>query len=293
MSETKPTSSKLHRNRYFFLARREILDQVIERSSFLFMNRVDKLAQAISLAIAVQNNRWAWGSPGGLPDDRLAYSAERISQHLRHITLLNLRFEQFFGLNGIVPITVEYERLVNTPQQELDQIASRIGLNGLRMDSSRLKFRRQANEINQAWRSRFLLETSAPPKSSFGAAACRGMTGSHCPVRSRRRSFAMSGRRRIRISGWKRCSNCSTKRSTWSPTAMSPMVSAPVGWRPVAIIIFDTGSRSAALRSRSIQLGYSAQYPLAAMEVARGDYGDFIHHYVAAGRARGCRPMPA
>ena len=54
----------------FLLSETGILDQVIERSSFLFMNRVDKLAQAISLAIAVQNNRWAWGSPGGLPDDR-------------------------------------------------------------------------------------------------------------------------------------------------------------------------------------------------------------------------------
>ena len=53
-----------------------------------------------------------------------------------------------------------------------------------------------------------------------------------------------------------------------------------------------TGSRSAALRSRLIQLG-NAQYPLAAMEVARGDYGDFIHHYVAAGKQQGCRPMPA
>ena len=51
-----------------------ILDPVIERSSFLFINRVDKLAQAISLAIAAQNNRWDWRWPGGLPDDRLAYA---------------------------------------------------------------------------------------------------------------------------------------------------------------------------------------------------------------------------
>jgi predicted SAM-dependent methyltransferase len=37
---------------------------------------------------------------------------------------------------------------------------------------------------------------------------------------------------------------------------------------------------------------YSAQYPLAAMEVAHGNYADFIHHYVAAGKARGYRPTP-
>ena len=37
---------------------------------------------------------------------------------------------------------------------------------------------------------------------------------------------------------------------------------------------------------------YLAQYPLAAMEVAHGNYDDFIHHYVAAGKARGYRPTP-
>ncbi|MEJ0015740.1 MAG: class I SAM-dependent methyltransferase [Acetobacteraceae bacterium] len=38
---------------------------------------------------------------------------------------------------------------------------------------------------------------------------------------------------------------------------------------------------------------YPAQYPLAAMEVACGDYGDYTHHYVAVGKARGYRPTPA
>jgi LPS sulfotransferase NodH len=150
-----------------------ILDQIIERSEFLFMNRVDKLAQAISRAIAEQNNRWAWDSPIGLPDDKLTYSAERISQNLNDIMLLNLSFEHFFGLNGIVPITVDYERLVNAPQRELDEAALRMGLHGLKMDAGLLRYRRQANEINLAWRSRFLLETSAPPESSFGNTSMR------------------------------------------------------------------------------------------------------------------------
>jgi hypothetical protein len=37
---------------------------------------------------------------------------------------------------------------------------------------------------------------------------------------------------------------------------------------------------------------YAMQYPLAALEVAAGDYLDFTHHYVAVGRARGYRPLP-
>jgi hypothetical protein len=43
----------------------------------------------------------------------------------------------------------------------------------LMMDPSRLRYRRQANEVNQAWRSRFLLESAAPPASSFGDTSLR------------------------------------------------------------------------------------------------------------------------
>jgi LPS sulfotransferase NodH len=150
-----------------------ILDQIVERSDFLFMNRVDKLAQAISLTIAQQNNRWAWDSPVDFPDEMLAYSSERITYQLCYITLLNMSFEQFFGLNGIVPVTVEYERLVAAPQQELDAIARRLGLPWLRMDPSRLRYRRQANEINRGWRSRFLMETATRPASSSADLAAR------------------------------------------------------------------------------------------------------------------------
>jgi hypothetical protein len=37
---------------------------------------------------------------------------------------------------------------------------------------------------------------------------------------------------------------------------------------------------------------YSEQYPLAAFELAQGDYADFADHYLAVGEARGYRPLP-
>jgi hypothetical protein len=37
---------------------------------------------------------------------------------------------------------------------------------------------------------------------------------------------------------------------------------------------------------------YASQYPLAAFEVAQGDYPDFAHHFVAVGRIRGYLPCP-
>jgi LPS sulfotransferase NodH len=172
---------KLGPEQLVLLTETGILDQIVERSDFLFMNRVDKLAQAISRTIAQQNNRWAWDSPVDFPDAMLAYSSERITHHLCDITLLNLSFEQFFGLNGIVPVTVEYERLVAAPQRELDEIARRLRLSGLRMDSRSLRYRRQANQINQAWRSRFLAETTARPTVAYPNATAR-QEGTTAPV---------------------------------------------------------------------------------------------------------------
>ncbi|MEA2769471.1 MAG: hypothetical protein QOD93_2433, partial [Acetobacteraceae bacterium] len=37
---------------------------------------------------------------------------------------------------------------------------------------------------------------------------------------------------------------------------------------------------------------YASEYPLAAFEVAQGDYAEFAHHYMAIGKARGYRPYP-
>jgi hypothetical protein len=40
------------------------------------------------------------------------------------------------------------------------------------------------------------------------------------------------------------------------------------------------------------QAWYAARYPMAAMEVAQGDYTSLAHHYIAVGRERGYRPLP-
>ena len=40
------------------------------------------------------------------------------------------------------------------------------------------------------------------------------------------------------------------------------------------------------------EVWYASRYPMAAFEVAQGDYANFTHHYVMVGKARGYRPTP-
>lgn len=136
-----------------------ILDDIIERSAFLFIHRADTLGQAISRVIAEQNRRWAWDSPTTITDGELIFSAKAIAGHISHVTGQNQSFERFFALNGIDPVRVEYERLLEDPQAEMDRIARRLRIPSLRVDPSKLRFRQQRNEINDAWRSMFLSAT--------------------------------------------------------------------------------------------------------------------------------------
>ena len=145
-----------------------ILDQIIGRSDFVFLNRADKLGQAISCTIAEQNNRWAWDSPSQFPDEQLVYSAKRLTEQIYYVMLVNQCFEQFFALNGIMPINVEYGRLAADPQGELDEIARRLRLPGLPIAFEKLRFRRQAGEVNRQWRSRYLREPDTPAECFFG-----------------------------------------------------------------------------------------------------------------------------
>ncbi len=52
------------------------------------------------------------------------------------------------------------------------------------------------------------------------------------------------------------------------------------------------GFQERRLPTRLDPMWYASQYPLAAFEVAQGDYADFAHHYVAIGKARGYQPYP-
>lgn len=140
-----------------------ILDEIIDRSAFLFLNRSDKVAQAISRMIAEQNNSWDWRAPKLVPDGELAFSSARVAGHLEYVIFLNQCFELFFNFNGLSSVTIEYERLMRAPQQEMDEIATLLRLPALRIAFDRLRYRQQANEINEAWHAWFL---ASPPGDS-------------------------------------------------------------------------------------------------------------------------------
>ncbi|MBV8614021.1 MAG: hypothetical protein JOY66_09660 [Acetobacteraceae bacterium] len=133
-----------------------MLDRILHRSQFIAMERLDKLGQAVSLAIAEQNQRWAWYLPPALADSDLCFSHTRISEILEWITSQHYGFDRFFAWNAIVPIGVQYESLVADRQGHISAIATQLGCGPIRIDKSRIELRPQATELNRVWRERFV-----------------------------------------------------------------------------------------------------------------------------------------
>jgi LPS sulfotransferase NodH len=140
------------------LVEANVLDQIIDRTDFIFLQRRDKLDQAISRAIVEQNRQWAWHMAPTIPNEELTYSSEQISAGIDYVLACNQAFDHFFSLNGITSINLEYERLVSEPQQELDRIARRLQIPKLTLAADKVGIRRQAGSVNQSWRERFLHE---------------------------------------------------------------------------------------------------------------------------------------
>jgi LPS sulfotransferase NodH len=133
-----------------------ILDQIIDRSHFILVERSDKLGQAISLAIALQTGAFTSRHKAKLTAEETAFSATGVTEALRFICQSHLLFDEFFGFNGLVPVHIVYEQLLADPQRVVGDAAASCGLAGLHVQLDGMRLQRQANAINSQWRDLYL-----------------------------------------------------------------------------------------------------------------------------------------
>jgi LPS sulfotransferase NodH len=138
------------------LARSKVLDHVINNSRFILLERLDRLAQAISYLLAFETGSFTSKQiPSKAPED-IEFSRERIDRFLEQIALSYEQFEMFFGENGIVPLRVNYERVVANPESETAWLMRELGLPHSGVVFDKLNFERQSGPMNALWRERYL-----------------------------------------------------------------------------------------------------------------------------------------
>ena len=140
-----------------FLAWYGILDQILENTKFIVIERMDKLGQAISHLIANQTGKFQWFDK---PEKEVAptYDFTKILNILGSITSQAMETSMLMGLNGLIPYHVSYEALVAEPALIVKQIVNFLGVSCGPADLSRVQMRVQATSLNADWRRRFLVE---------------------------------------------------------------------------------------------------------------------------------------
>lgn len=131
---------------------------LFSRLRFIYIERRDRLAQAVSYAKAEQTRQFVAGaSPRRAP----VYDYRQIRFRLRRLDRDIKEWRALFNRNRVEPIEVAYESLVESPQAVTDDILRHFGFT--RDPALQLKLppvERQADAVNQEWIERFRRESS-------------------------------------------------------------------------------------------------------------------------------------
>ena len=128
----------------------------LPRLRFVSLTRADTLGQAVSLARAVQTGQYKGDDPGqGEP----RYDPTLIADCLARIVYGQARWESWFARNGIAPLRLVYEEVVQAPQEAVDAVARLVGLEApAPIDLGQVEVRVQRDAVTRDWRDRFVRE---------------------------------------------------------------------------------------------------------------------------------------
>lgn len=120
------------------------------------IRRQDMLAQAISWVRAQQTGQF---SAGKRPRDAPCYDPSAIRRLIALLAEQAATWDRILAVSGCVPLEIEYEHLVEDPQREVDRVARLMGVPlPVPIVPARVMVAVQRDELNAAWRHRFLAE---------------------------------------------------------------------------------------------------------------------------------------
>ncbi len=142
---------------------------MLERLSpvtYIVLNRRDKLAQAVSMARAMQTN--AWTSMDGAAAMTPRYDEGLIRQCLEEIERQRLGWLRWFEVNAIAPVVVSFEDLIADRAGVVRGVVELLQVENDEPEQIRPPaIRKQGDEINLAWAARFRREHGLSPTASF------------------------------------------------------------------------------------------------------------------------------
>ncbi len=133
---------------------------------YIYLRREDKVAQAVSRAMAEQTGLWHRAADGRelertAPAAEPVYDADLIASHVAALSDLDEAWARWFHAEGIDPLRLSYEELAAAPGAQLRRILMRLGLDPAAADGVVPSVAKLADEVSAAWVRRFRAERTA------------------------------------------------------------------------------------------------------------------------------------
>jgi len=144
-----------------FLKEYPILLEALSPVSFIYITRSDKVAQAVSMAKALQTGWWTSRMENG-PKPPLQYDREMIANCLEEIEQQDLSWRRWFEAHKVTPFRVTYDDLTTDAEAVVQSIVELLDVQNDEPDEVHAPpARKQSDETNQEWIERFRQESRA------------------------------------------------------------------------------------------------------------------------------------
>jgi len=128
--------------------------KILAPVTFIYINRRDRVAQAVSMAKAMQTN--AWISFDSVPGRNIRYDADFIEQCLNEVEQQRLAWWRWFDTCGVTPFVVTYEEMLADMGSVVHTISDLLGVLDDKLEHIDLPaVAKQADETNVQWAARF------------------------------------------------------------------------------------------------------------------------------------------
>jgi LPS sulfotransferase NodH len=156
-----------------FLKEYPALLEALSPVTYIYISRRDKVAQAVSMAKALQTDWWTSRMEEG-PRPALRYDRDMIAKCLEDIAQQDLTWREWFETQNVTPFPVTYDDLTTDAAGVVRSIVELLGVQDDEPDEVNVPpARKQGDETNQEWIERFQRETQAGIKPRAADAAGR------------------------------------------------------------------------------------------------------------------------
>ena len=137
--------------------------KVLPRLSYIYLQRHDRLGQALSWARAIQTSQYRSTQPVvGQP----SYDGALLARLCEDVDRGYAQWAAFFASRGLSPLTIVYEDFVAAPQTTIDSVARLMSVHPVpKIRPVRIDLTIQRDRTTQEWRERFLREQAGGSRS--------------------------------------------------------------------------------------------------------------------------------